>query len=157
MCIRDSVKLCHGNFGPENIVVTDDNKVYRVDWIGASAGNASADVAKTYPVSYTHLMFAGFIYAPYMTFEASSEGGQAGMLGGMIVSDYTMKETSNTYMCTICLLYTSVNKAHAQVRICYTPVTINAEYGYYYPIHNAKYVTICMCWKKMLAMCRKKK
>ena len=41
-------------------------------------------------------MFAGFIYAPYMTFEASSEGGQAGMLGGMIVSDYTMKETSNT-------------------------------------------------------------
>lgn len=46
-------------------------------------------------------MFAGFIYAPYMTFEASSEGGQAGMLGGMIVSDYTMKETSNTYMCTI--------------------------------------------------------
>ena len=42
------VKLCHGNFGPENIVVTDDNKVYIVDWIGASAGNASADVAKTY-------------------------------------------------------------------------------------------------------------
>lgn len=42
------VKLCHGNFGPENIVVTDDNKVYIVDWIGASLGNASADVAKTY-------------------------------------------------------------------------------------------------------------
>ena len=42
------VKLCHGNFGPENIVVTDDNKVYIVDWISASAGNASADVAKTY-------------------------------------------------------------------------------------------------------------
>ena len=42
------VKLCHGNFGPENIVITDDNKVYIVDWIGASAGNASADVAKTY-------------------------------------------------------------------------------------------------------------
>ena len=42
------VKLCHGNFGPENIVITDDNKVYIVDWIGASLGNASADVAKTY-------------------------------------------------------------------------------------------------------------
>lgn len=42
------VKLCHGNFGTENIVVTDDNKVYIVDWIGASLGNASADVAKTY-------------------------------------------------------------------------------------------------------------
>ncbi len=46
-------------------------------------------------------MFAGFIYAPYMTFEASSEGGKAGMLGGMIVSDYTMDKTSNTYICTI--------------------------------------------------------
>lgn len=42
------VKLCHGNFGPENIMVTDDNKVYIIDWVGATIGNASADVAKTY-------------------------------------------------------------------------------------------------------------
>jgi len=49
------VKLCHGNFGPENIVVTDDNKVYIVDWIGASSGNASADVAKTYLKLHLHL------------------------------------------------------------------------------------------------------
>jgi len=41
-------KLCHGNFGPENIIVTDDEKVYIVDWVGASIGNASADVARTY-------------------------------------------------------------------------------------------------------------
>lgn len=46
-------------------------------------------------------IFAGFIYAPYMTFESSSAGGKAGMLGGMIVSDYTMDRTSNTYICTI--------------------------------------------------------
>ena len=41
-------KLCHGNFGPENIIVTDDDKVYIVDWVGATIGNASADVARTY-------------------------------------------------------------------------------------------------------------
>lgn len=41
-------KLCHGNFGPENIMVTEDDKVYIIDWIGATIGNASADVAKTY-------------------------------------------------------------------------------------------------------------
>ena len=42
------IKLCHGNFGPENILVTNDDKVYIIDWIGAAIGNASADVAKTY-------------------------------------------------------------------------------------------------------------
>lgn len=41
-------KLCHGNFGPENIIITDNDEVYIVDWIGATRGNASADVAKTY-------------------------------------------------------------------------------------------------------------
>lgn len=42
------VKLCHGNFGPENIIVTDDDEVYIIDWVGAASGNASADVARTY-------------------------------------------------------------------------------------------------------------
>ncbi len=41
-------KLCHGNFGPENIIVTENDDVYIVDWIGATIGNASADVARTY-------------------------------------------------------------------------------------------------------------
>lgn len=41
-------KLCHGNFGPENIIVTGDGKVYIIDWVAASRGNASADVAMTY-------------------------------------------------------------------------------------------------------------
>ena len=45
--------------------------------------------------------FAGFVYAPYMTFTASGGGGQGGMLGGIIVSDYTMPQTSNTYVCTV--------------------------------------------------------
>ncbi len=41
-------KLCHGNFVPENIIVTDENEVYILDWVGATIGNASADVANTY-------------------------------------------------------------------------------------------------------------
>lgn len=41
-------KLCHGNFGPENVIVTDTGMVYLLDWVAASRGNASADVARTY-------------------------------------------------------------------------------------------------------------
>jgi len=41
------VKLCHGDFTPENIIVSDDG-VYVVDWLKAKQGNASADIAKTY-------------------------------------------------------------------------------------------------------------
>lgn len=41
-------KLCHGDFCPENILVSNDGKWYIVDWVHASQGNASADVARTY-------------------------------------------------------------------------------------------------------------
>lgn len=46
--------------------------------------------------------FCGFAYAPYMTFGISSMG-QVGfaMLGGLIVSDYSMPNTSLTFMATI--------------------------------------------------------
>lgn len=40
-------KLCHGNFTPMNIIISDD-KIYIVDWVAARQGNASADVARTY-------------------------------------------------------------------------------------------------------------
>lgn len=40
-------KVCHGDFEPRNIIVSDD-KYYTLDWIHASQGNASADVARTY-------------------------------------------------------------------------------------------------------------
>ena len=42
------VKLCHGDFNPSNIIVGDDGKLYVIDWVHASQGNASADVARTY-------------------------------------------------------------------------------------------------------------
>ena len=41
-------KLCHGDFEPSNIIVAADGAMYVVDWVHASQGNASADVARTY-------------------------------------------------------------------------------------------------------------
>lgn len=41
-------KLCHGNFGPENVVIDGMDKVVVLDWVASSRGNAGADVAKTY-------------------------------------------------------------------------------------------------------------
>lgn len=42
------LKLCHGDFCPENIIITDDGKAYLIDWAHATQGNASCDVARTY-------------------------------------------------------------------------------------------------------------
>lgn len=41
-------KVCHGDFNPSNIIITDDNMPYIIDWAHATQGNASADVARTY-------------------------------------------------------------------------------------------------------------
>lgn len=42
------IKLCHGDFQPENIIVKEDGTMYVLDWVHATQGNASADVARTY-------------------------------------------------------------------------------------------------------------
>lgn len=41
-------KLCHGDFNPSNIIITDDGTPYIIDWAHATQGNASADAARTY-------------------------------------------------------------------------------------------------------------
>lgn len=41
-------KLCHGDFNPTNIIITDDGTPYILDWSHATQGNASADAARTY-------------------------------------------------------------------------------------------------------------
>ncbi len=41
-------KVCHGDFNPSNIVITDEGVPYILDWSHATQGNASADVARTY-------------------------------------------------------------------------------------------------------------
>ena len=41
-------KICHGDFNPSNIIVTEDGTPYIIDWSHATQGNASADAARTY-------------------------------------------------------------------------------------------------------------
>ncbi len=41
-------KLCHGDFNPTNVIVTDGGALYTLDWSHATQGNASADAARTY-------------------------------------------------------------------------------------------------------------
>lgn len=41
-------KLCHGDFNPTNVIVTDGGALYTIDWSHATQGNASADAARTY-------------------------------------------------------------------------------------------------------------
>ena len=41
-------KVCHGDFNPSNIIVTENGTPYILDWSHATQGNASADVARTY-------------------------------------------------------------------------------------------------------------
>lgn len=41
-------KLCHGDFNPSNIILTEDDQAYVLDWSHATSGNASADAALTY-------------------------------------------------------------------------------------------------------------
>ena len=41
-------KVCHGDFNPSNIILSEDGTAYILDWSHATQGNASADVARTY-------------------------------------------------------------------------------------------------------------
>ena len=41
-------KVCHGDFNPSNIIVTEDGTPYILDWSHVTQGNASADAARTY-------------------------------------------------------------------------------------------------------------
>jgi len=41
-------KVCHGDFNPSNVIITEEGVPYIIDWAHATQGNASADVARTY-------------------------------------------------------------------------------------------------------------
>jgi len=41
-------KLCHGDYNPSNVVITEKDEAYVIDWSHAAQGNASADAAQTY-------------------------------------------------------------------------------------------------------------
>ena len=41
-------EVCHGDFNPSNIIITEAGIPYIIDWSHATQGNACADVASTY-------------------------------------------------------------------------------------------------------------
>ncbi len=41
-------KVCHGDFNPSNVIISDDGTPFILDWAHVTQGNASADVARTY-------------------------------------------------------------------------------------------------------------
>ncbi len=43
---RDNI--CHGDFNPTNIIVSEDDTAYIIDWSRVSRGNMLADIANTY-------------------------------------------------------------------------------------------------------------
>lgn len=40
--------LCHGDFNPSNIIISEDGKPFIIDWSHATQGNPCADAARTY-------------------------------------------------------------------------------------------------------------
>lgn len=46
--MKDHTKLCHGDFEPGNIIITEDGSHYIIDWAHVTQGNASADAARTF-------------------------------------------------------------------------------------------------------------
>ncbi len=45
-------KVCHGDFNPTNIIISEEGTPYILDWAHVTQGNASADVARTYLLFY---------------------------------------------------------------------------------------------------------
>ncbi|MDD5899892.1 MAG: aminoglycoside phosphotransferase family protein [Lachnospiraceae bacterium] len=41
-------KVCHGDFNPSNVIITEEGVPYIIDWAHVTQGNASADAARTY-------------------------------------------------------------------------------------------------------------
>ena len=52
-------KVCHGDFNPSNIIITENGVPYIIDWSHATQGNASADVARTYLLFWLNGDIAG--------------------------------------------------------------------------------------------------
>lgn len=44
--------VCHGDFNPSNVVITENGVPYILDWSHASQGNPAADATKTYLIFY---------------------------------------------------------------------------------------------------------
>ena len=47
-------KVCHGDFNPSNIIISEDGTPYIIDWSHAALGNAKADMALSYLLFWMH-------------------------------------------------------------------------------------------------------
>lgn len=45
--LGDGTNLCHGDFHPDNILLTSSGEPYVIDWMTATGGNPAGDVART--------------------------------------------------------------------------------------------------------------
>ena len=57
-------KLCHGDFNPSNILISEDGTPYILDWAHAAQGNASADAARTYLLFWLNGDISGASFSP---------------------------------------------------------------------------------------------
>ena len=48
--MKTHTKLCHGDFHPSNVIITENDEAYIIDWAHVTQGNASADCARTFLV-----------------------------------------------------------------------------------------------------------
>lgn len=46
--MEDHKKVCHGDFNPSNIVITENGEHFIIDWAHVTQGNASGDATTTY-------------------------------------------------------------------------------------------------------------
>lgn len=46
--MKNHTKVCHGDFNPSNIIIKEDGTASIIDWAHVTAGNASADAARTF-------------------------------------------------------------------------------------------------------------
>lgn len=46
--LKNHSKLCHGDFIPSNIIITEKGEHYIIDWAHVTRGNEAADSARTY-------------------------------------------------------------------------------------------------------------
>ena len=46
--MTETSQVCHGDFDPTNVVITDEGEAYILDWSNATQGNALADVSRSY-------------------------------------------------------------------------------------------------------------
>ena len=45
---EEHAKLCHGDFNPSNIIITETGEHFIIDWAHVTGGNAAGDAAMTY-------------------------------------------------------------------------------------------------------------